>query len=75
MEEFRTVAFNDAVDVVNAQLMLVDQKAIRGRVAFEQSDGAFDPRNAPDERAREQRDDAKMRDEERNVMFFPRPAR
>ena len=55
--------------------MFIDQEAVRGRLAFKKRDRSFNAPDAPDQRARQQGDDAEMRDEKRDVMFFPRPAR
>ena len=75
MNELGRVTFHDAVGITDAQLMFIDEEAIRGRLAFKQSDRSFDPADASDERAGQERDDAKMGDQKRDVMFFPRPAR
>src|SRR5437588_2125765 len=60
---------------MNAQLMFIDEQPVAWGIAFEQSDRSFDSKNATDERACEQRDDAEMGDEKGDMMFAPRPAR
>src|SRR5881628_3845027 len=75
MQEFSRIAFHDSINIVNAQLALVNKEPIRWRFAFEERDCPFDSPNPPDERADQQRDDAEMRDEEGKMMFAPRPAR
>src|SRR5882724_6218868 len=51
MQEFRGVAFYDSVNVVDAQLVLVNKEPICRRVAFEQRDRPFDSPNSADQRA------------------------
>ena len=74
MDEFGRITFDDSIGVADAKLMLIDQQPVGRRFAFEKRDRSFDSPNAADERAREQRDDAEMRDEKGDVMFFPGPA-
>src|SRR5438552_18511305 len=75
MQEFRGIAFYDSINVVHAKLTLIDQKAIRWRFAFEERDCSFDSPNSADERADQQGVDAEVRDEKRQMMFAPGPAR
>ena len=75
MQEFSRIAFHDSINIVNAQLALVNKEPVRWRFAFEERDCPFDSPNPPDERADQQRDDAEMRDEECKMMFTPGPAR
>ena len=74
MNEVGRVAFDDAVRVAHPELMLIDQQTIARRFAFEERDGSFDSPGATDERSGQERDDAEMGDEERDVMFLPGPA-
>jgi hypothetical protein len=55
--------------------MLIDEQMIGRRLAFEERDRAFDSPDPSDERTGQKRDDTEMRDEKRDVMFFPGPAR
>ena len=75
MNEFDVVRFHNAVGIADSELMLIDQEPVRGRLALEQSNGAFDSPGPSDERTGEEGDDAEMRDQEGDVMFLPRPAR
>src|SRR5437870_8769600 len=75
MQKFCRITFHDSIDIVYAQLTLIDQEPVRWRVAFEKGDCSFVSPNSADERADQQRDDAEMRDEEGKMMFAPRPAR
>lgn len=75
MNELDRVAFLDAAGIVEVQLMLVEKQPVRGRFAFEECDGSFDSPDSSDERTGQERDDAEVGDEKRNVMFFPPPAR
>ena len=74
MDKFGRVTFDDPIGVVDAKLMLIDQQPIVRRFAFEERDRSFDSPNASDERPGQERDDAEMSDEKRDVMFFPGPA-
>jgi hypothetical protein len=74
MNEFDRVTFLHAVGVEDCELMLIDQEAVARRFAFEKSDGSFDSPSSADERPGQKRDDAEMRDEKGDVMFFPGPA-
>ncbi len=75
MQEFSRITFHDSIDIVHTKLALIDQKPIGWRFAFKKRDCSFDSPNPADERADQQRDDAEMSDEERKMMFAPRPAR
>ena len=75
MQKFRRITFNNSIDIVDAELMLIDQQSIGRRLAFKKRDRALDTRNPADERANQQRDDAEMSDEKRGVIFFPGPTR
>ena len=74
MNEFGRVTFDDPIGVADAELMLIDEQTVARRFAFEKRDRSFDSPDASDERSGQERDDAEMRDEKGNVMFFPRPA-
>src|SRR5260370_8512320 len=74
MQKFRGIAFYDPVHIMHAELMLIYQQTIRRPFAFEKSDGSRGSRERADERSDQQRDDAEMRDQERKMMFAPRPA-
>ena len=74
MQKFRGVTLDDAVGVMDAELMLIDKQPVGWRLAFEKRDRAFRSQNPANERAGEQGDDAEMRDEKGDVMFAPRPA-
>src|SRR5882724_9086927 len=75
MQKFRRKSFHDSIDIMHAQLALIDKETIGWRFAFEECDGAFDSPNPADERPDQERDNAEMRDEKRNMMFAPGPAR
>src|SRR5256885_3657697 len=75
MQKFRRITFDDSIDIVDAELMLIDQQSIGRRLAFKKRDRALDPKCPPDERANQKRDDAEMGNEERAVIFFPGPTR
>ena len=75
MQEFRAITFQDAIGIMNTQLMFIDEETVARRLAFEQGDRPFDSKNATDERAGQESNDAKMSNEKGNVMFPPRPAR
>src|SRR6266536_3369814 len=75
MQKLCGVTFDDAVGVMDAELMLIYKQPVGWRLAFEKSDGAFRSPNPADERTGEQGDDAEMCDEKGDVMFAPRPAR
>src|SRR5438270_1142590 len=73
MQEFRAITFQDAIGIMNTQLMFIDEETVARRLAFEQGDRPFDSKNATDERAGQGSNDAKMGNEKGNVMFPPRP--
>src|SRR5438309_9835702 len=75
MQKFGWITFHDSIDIVHANLTLIDQEPVRWRVAFEKGDCSFDSPNPSDERADQQCDDAEMSDEKCKMMFAPRPAR
>ena len=75
MQKFRGITFDDAIDVVDTELMLIDEQSICRRFAFEKCDRSFDTKNPADERADQQRDNAEVRNEERAMIFFPGPTR
>src|SRR6267143_1746366 len=75
MQEFRAITFQHAIGIMNTQLMFIDEETVARGIAFEQSDRPFDSKNATDERAGQQGNDAKMSHKKGNVMFPPRPAR
>src|SRR5260370_15653416 len=50
MQEFRGIAFHDSINIVHAQLALVNKEPIRWRFAFEERDCSFDSPNPADER-------------------------
>src|SRR5438105_8318727 len=50
MQEFRGIAFHDSINIVHAQLALVNKEPVRWRLAFEERDRSFDSPNPPDER-------------------------
>ena len=73
MQKFRGISFHDPIHIMDAQLMLIYQQAIRRRLAFEKSDGSFGSPNTTDERSNQQRDDTEMRDQKCEMMFAPGP--
>src|SRR2546430_15231953 len=75
MQEFRAITFQDAIGIMNTQLMFIDEETVARRIAFEQGDRPFDSKNATDHRAGQQGNDTKMSNEKSKVMFPPRPAR
>src|SRR6266404_166758 len=75
MLKFRSVTFDDAVGVMDAELMLIDKEPIGWRLAFEKCDCAFRSPNPANERTGEQGDDAEVSDKKGDVMLSPRPAR
>src|SRR4029077_17703235 len=75
MQKFGGESFHNSIHIVHAKLALIDQQPISWRFAFEERHGSFDSPNSPDKRSDEQRDDPEMRDEKRDVMFAPGPAR
>src|SRR6266542_3718716 len=75
MQKLSGIAFYDSIDIVDAQLTFVDQKPIRWWFALEKRDCSFDSPNSADKRSDQQRNDTKVRDEKRQMMFTPRPTR
>src|SRR6266480_769549 len=75
MQKFRGIAFHDSIDIVYTKLALIHEEPISWRFAFEKRHGPFDSPNPADERSDQQRDNTEMRDEKREVMFTPWPAR
>src|SRR5438876_12092037 len=75
MQKFGGESFHNSIHVVHAKLALIDQEPISWRFAFEERHGSFDSPNSPNKRSDQQRDDTEMRDEKREVMFAPGPAR
>src|SRR6478736_3915634 len=75
MQKFRAIPFQHAIRIMNTQLMFIDEETVAWRIAFEQGHRPFDSKNATDERAGQEGNDAKMSNEKGNVMFPPRPAR
>ncbi len=63
MQKFRSVTFDDAVGVMDAELMLIDKQPVGWRLAFEKRDRAFRSPNPANERTGEQGDDTEMSDE------------
>lgn len=75
MQKFRRITFNNSIDIVDAELMLIDQQSIGRRLAFKNRDRPLDTKNPANERANQKRNDAEMGDEKRGVIFLPGPAR
>src|SRR4026208_434960 len=75
MPKFRAITFPHAIGIMNKQLMFIDEETVARRIAFEQGHRPFHSKNATDERAGQEGNDAKMSNEKGNVMFPPRPAR
>ena len=75
MQKFRRVTFDDSIDIMDAELTLIDQQSIRRWFPFEKGQGAFDSENPADERADQERNNAEVGDQKRSVMFFPWSAR
>ena len=73
MQKFRGKPFHDSIDIVDSQLTLIDQETICWSLTFEERHGSFGSPNSTDERADQQCDDAKMRDEKGKMMFAPGP--
>ena len=74
MQKFRGITFDDSIDIVNPELMLIDQQPVGGRFALEKCDRPFDAKNPANERSDQERDDSEVGNEKRAVIFFPRPA-
>src|SRR2546427_5750038 len=75
MQKFRGKSFYDSIDIVHAQLALIDKETIRWPLPFEERHGSFDSKNPTNERSNQQGYDTEMRYEKGKMMFTPRPAR
>ena len=49
MQKFRGIAFNNSINIVDAELVLIDQQSIGRRLAFKKCDCPFDTKNPADE--------------------------
>ncbi len=75
MQKLGRITFHNPINVVHAQLMLIDEEPVGGRFPFEKCDRAFGSPDASDQGAGQQGNDAEVSNEKCSVMFFPRPAR
>src|SRR5882724_8389193 len=75
MQKFRGIAFHDPINIVHAKLAFIDEEPISWRFAFEKRDCPFVSPNSADKRPDQECNDTQMRDEKREMMFTPRPAR